>query len=72
MTLMDCKRKMTTSQEFQWPESCYLLVKVKEIHLGKTKTQNTGLLFLMQDLRINYKQTTNKPGHRFPDEKQKK
>lgn len=37
MTLTDYERKMTTGQEFQWPESCHLLVKVKEIHLGKTK-----------------------------------
>lgn len=44
MTLMDCKKRKTTCQEFQCPESCHLLVKVKEIHLGKTKNSEHRII----------------------------
>lgn len=74
MTSTNCKRKITTVQESQFPESCHLPAKVKEIHLGKTKNSEHIIIIPhpRKCLRIDYKQTTNEPGQRFQDEKERK
>lgn len=58
-----CKRRMTTIQESQFPESYHLLVKVKEIHLGVIKKSEHIIITpqLRKCLRIDYKQITKEP-----------
>lgn len=70
MTSTDYKRKMTTIQESTPQKLLFLLVKVKEIHLGiiKSSEHKITIPHLKKCLRIDYKQTTNDSEQRLEDE----